>query len=129
MSVEEQRKSKLGGITGKGFMPGQSGNPGGLRPGRTITARLRDLLDAHELGGKKLPNNKQVADLVAEAIVRGAAKGDARILGMLMDRVEGAIKQQVAIEDVTQPDNKATLESKLARLESDAQEEVPGIAD
>lgn len=69
---------------------GQSGNPGGMKKGATsLTARLRALLDATELGGKPLPNGKQVADLVAEVILKAALKGDHRFVSTLLDRVDG----------------------------------------
>lgn len=54
-----------------------------------MTARLRDLLDAVELGGKPLPDGKQVADLLAEVLVKNALKGDHRFVATILDRVEG----------------------------------------
>ncbi len=35
----EQPKSKIGGVTGKGFMPGTSGNPGGRSKGLESLSR------------------------------------------------------------------------------------------
>jgi hypothetical protein len=37
--AENNGRATLGGITGKGFMPGRSGNPGGRRPGLARAAR------------------------------------------------------------------------------------------
>lgn len=71
------------------FPPGNNANPLGRPKGRSVTARLRDLLDQYELGGKQLPDGKQVADLIAEAILKGALKSDHFFMGMLMDRTEG----------------------------------------
>jgi hypothetical protein len=38
-TVEEQRENNVGGVTWKGFLPGQSGNPGGRPAGRSVSAR------------------------------------------------------------------------------------------
>ena len=73
------------------FPPGVSGNPNGRPKGRSITARLRELLEATELGGKPLKGGKQVADLVAEALLKNAIKGDVRHLQELINRVEGKV--------------------------------------
>ena len=62
------------------FKPGRSGNPGGRPSGRSILARLRDLLEQHELSGKPIKGDKQVADLLTEVILRKALEGDPRFI-------------------------------------------------
>jgi hypothetical protein len=44
-ATEEQRATGLGGVTGKGFQPGQSGNPGGRQKGtpNKATREVREL--------------------------------------------------------------------------------------
>jgi hypothetical protein len=79
----------------KPFPPGISGNPNGRPKGRSLTARLRDLLDQYELEGKQIPDGKQVADLVVEGLVIGAAKGNSRNLQELFNRVEGKVTDRV----------------------------------
>lgn len=70
------------------FKPGNRASPG--RPkGRSVTDRLRELLDAAELGGKPLPDGKQVADLLAEVLIKNALKGDHRFVATVLDRAEG----------------------------------------
>lgn len=77
------------------FKPGRSGNPLGKPRGRSVTARLRDLLDASEIGGKPLPNGKQVADLLAEVLLKNALKGDHRFVATVLDRVDGKVGDSV----------------------------------
>lgn len=48
--VEKQHQSNgklVGGITGKGFMSGQSGNPAGRPKGKTIKERVLEWLETH----------------------------------------------------------------------------------
>jgi hypothetical protein len=61
----------LGGITGKGFMPGVSGNPSG-RPRKPITEAYADMTD------QKVPDDPQgrtYARLTAEGQYKAAIKG------------------------------------------------------
>ena len=49
-NVDNQQESNgklLGGITGKGFMPGVSGNPEGRPKQKTIKEMVREWLDEH----------------------------------------------------------------------------------
>lgn len=81
------------------FKPGQSGNPAGKPKGRSVTARLRDLLDSMELGGKAIPNGKQVADLLAEVIIKNALKGDHKFVATVLDRTEGKVVDRTEAVD------------------------------
>lgn len=81
----------------KPFQKGQTGNPNGRPKGRSLTARLRDLLDAVELGGVAIPDGKQVADLLAEAIVKNALEGDHRFVATVLDRVEGKVVDKTEV--------------------------------
>jgi Family of unknown function (DUF5681) len=79
------------------FKPGVSANPGGRPKGRSITARLRDLLEKGEINGKPVRNGEHLADLVAEVIVTKALKGDHRFMQMLIDRVDGKLTQKIEL--------------------------------
>ena len=72
------------------FRPGQSGNPGGRPAGRSIKARLRELLDRTDFSGKPLPAGKQIADLLSEVILKGALEGDFRFCQFLVENVESS---------------------------------------
>ncbi len=80
---------------GTGFKPGQSGNPAG-RPKNElcITAMLRNQLD--EIADITLKDGtknteKTWAELIVEAVLRGAATGDGRLTKELLDRLEGKV--------------------------------------
>jgi len=94
-SVNKQRvNKKLGGVTGKGFMPGQSGNPNGRPPkNKCITSLVKELL---ELDAGK---GKTHGQLVAEAMVTLAKetrfKGNVSAIKELLDRVEGPVTLQI----------------------------------
>lgn len=99
-TVEKQRENNVGGVTGKGFLPGQSGNPNGRPKGQSITARLRALLEKGEINGQPIKDGKQVADVLAETILKGALKGDFRFAREILERTEGKVIERVQVEDV-----------------------------
>ena len=88
-SVESNKM--LGGITGKGFMPGVSGNPGG-KPRRPASERLIRRL---------LANGESELAEVIEALVSKAKSGDVPALKEVLDRTEGKVadKQEVSGAD------------------------------
>lgn len=83
----------------KPFAKGRSGNPGGRPAGRSVTARLRELLEAGEIDGRAIKGGKQVADLVAEVLLKGALQGDPKLIAMLLDRTEGKASNSVDPEE------------------------------
>ncbi len=74
-----------------------NGNAGGRPKGRSITSRLRDVLEMAELGGKPLPGGKQVADLVVEALVKQVLKGNPQCISMLLERADGKVLQALEV--------------------------------
>lgn len=95
MDVEEQRESNVGGITGKGFLPGRSGNPGGRAKGRSLTAIVREVLESNTLGGKPIPQGKTVAEVLGDVIVKEALKGKFTFAKEVWDRTEGKVSDKV----------------------------------
>lgn len=88
-STNEQPEKLLGGITGKGFMPGQSGNPSGRPKKRPITEIYEAILADPENCAK-----------IQEAIIRNLVGG--RMAGVLTlnemaERVEGKVTQPVEV--------------------------------
>lgn len=93
--VEEQRQNnekKVGGVTGKGFLPGQSGNPGGRPKGsvKLSTALQRAL-------ALPLPDHsgRTYAEAIAEKLCKEAADGNVAAAKEIADRTEGRSKQTV----------------------------------
>jgi len=84
----ETTGKKPGGITGKGFRPGQSGNPGG-RPKKTrLSDATREWLE--EIDPKTGKTNAQI---VAEAQGESAKKGNTAAYNAIADRTEGKARQ------------------------------------
>lgn len=69
------------------YKPGQSGNPAGRPPGirdrRSLKPWLLKTLDATD------PNGTTLWEMVAQALVVGAAKGDVRAAEFVRDTIEG----------------------------------------
>jgi hypothetical protein len=77
------------------FPKGQSGNKGGRPKGRSVSARIRELLEGKKLGETQMPKGKQVADILAYIIVREALKADHQFLSTLLDRTEGKVTEPI----------------------------------
>jgi Family of unknown function (DUF5681) len=70
---QRKRKKSLGGVTGRGFMPGKSGNPKG-RP------RTRGLLNALKAAVEEVgPDGKIVEEQVVDALIEEALCGRHRL--------------------------------------------------
>lgn len=80
------------------FKPGNTAGAAGRPRGKSVTARLHALLEKGEINGKPLKDGKQVADLLAEVILRQALKGDHRFVTTLLERVEGKVPNKIAVE-------------------------------
>ena len=74
-----------GNKNGRQFKPGESGNPNGRPKGKTLTERVRDVLDS----------NPDRAAAIVEAGVKAAESGDFQFWKYLCDRMEGTPAQTV----------------------------------
>jgi len=127
-NVDKQRGSngkKLGGITGKGFKPGQSGNPKGrakkekyipdilLKIGKEFTTKKVD-----ELLLKFFPEIKDINML--EAVLRmvyiHALKGNAWALQFIAERTEGKVPDQIDVNFYDDIDKEKLRELTLEEL-------------
>lgn len=81
---------RLGGVTGKGFMPGQSGCPGGRPKKQPLTRALEAQL------GDPAPNDPKGltrAQKIADALIKLAERGNVPAAKEIADRVEGKVPQ------------------------------------
>jgi hypothetical protein len=90
MRVENNEKTTTrrlrGGVTGKGFEPGRSGNPGGRPKGTLLDKTLVELLQAD--GGRH-------SRAIAEKLIAKAKRGDVRAARLIAEPTEGRPKQKI----------------------------------
>ena len=136
-------EKRLGGVTGKGWLPGQSGNPSGLarHPKPTISGVLRTLLaDEQEYVDPK--TNQRMVITVSERIARrllamaldkGTSNKERAMalasICVILDRSEGkapqTVRHSVTDKDVADLDEQE-LASFLGRLVGDASSQAEG---
>ena len=97
MSVDkttENNEKLLGGITGKGFMPGESGNPDG-RPPRSFSIK-----DAIARFADSIPedSDKPRHELLADLVWKKALEGDRWSIQFVTEHKEGKPHQSQSIE-------------------------------
>jgi hypothetical protein len=88
-----ENKKKLGGCTGKGFMPGQSGNPGGVPKKKWLSDVTEEMLE------EKLKDpafREQYKDsLWKKLLAHGVVS--AMTLDKIWERTEGKVTQTVDV--------------------------------
>jgi hypothetical protein len=98
---EKTPAKMLGGVTGKGFMPGQSGNPSGRPSKRRLTdcyeALIEQPLPEDLRVGMKLPEGAIWGDAIAMGQARAAIKGKTDAAREIGDRLEGKARQPVEV--------------------------------
>jgi hypothetical protein len=87
----ENYGERPGGITGKGFLPGHSGNP----KGRPRTAKFSDA--ARQLAAEIGKGGQTGAEQLAEHCFRRALKGSARHAELFLNYTEGKPRQAVEL--------------------------------
>ena len=88
--IDKQHKKQLGGATGKGFIPGKSGNPKGRpKKKKCIPDILRELTKA------KTTNNITKLEQMLFNIVEKAIDGDPFSITFVADRMEGRPAQVI----------------------------------
>ena len=96
MKNDENQRSdpeRLGGITGRGFMPGQSGNPSDRPRTRGLLGTLRVRVSEIESDGRSLE------DRLVDVLLQGALRGRHRLAAVevIFDRLEGRSTQQIQV--------------------------------
>lgn len=107
---ENNAKQRLrGGITGKGFRPGQSGNPKGRPPTRRLVNALKAAL------GEVRKDGRTMEQAIAGELVREALRGRRKLAAIaeIFDRIEGKPRQQVDLNDITEEFSGRTDEELL----------------
>jgi hypothetical protein len=67
------------------------GNAAGRSGGRALLEVLRDALDETELDGAAIPDGDRVADLLVQAMIGHALRGNAARMREILDRVDGEV--------------------------------------
>ena len=98
---KDETTKKLGGVTGRGFLPGQSGNPGGRPKKKPLTEALEVYLSA----------NPEEANRIAKAMIDAAKDGSVAHFRELADRLEGRAIARVEVKE----DVLSTLAERIER--------------
>jgi Family of unknown function (DUF5681) len=95
LPCENSSKKRLGGITGKGFIPGQSGNPGGRPKGSVKVSSCYERALARPFPGDQ--QGRTYAQVIADRTVELAAEGRIDAIKEITDRTEGRSKQTIDV--------------------------------
>ena len=101
-NLKQRQQKQLGGITGRGFVPGQSGNPKGRPHTKGLLIALRNKVAEVDANGQTI-EALLVEVLFQEVLLQEALRGKHRLpaVEMIFDRLEGRSRQQIEIADVT----------------------------
>jgi hypothetical protein len=120
-TTAKQREKRIGGVTGKGFQPGVSGNPNGRPRTAKFSEAARQLLA--EIDDRTGETN---AECLVRHCFKKAKHGSPRHLELLLAYVEGRPKQDVELSGAMKFENMSEREIDLrlkALLEKYQQEE------
>lgn len=90
---------KSGGITGKGFKPGQSGNPSGRPKTKKIIETLK------EISKEPYKNSESKLEYICNLVIDNALKGDISWVKLYFERLEGKpfMNHNIAVEKDDKP--------------------------
>lgn len=115
LKVDKQQKNNEGGITGKGWKPGQSGNPKGRpKKGEAWADVANQLLDSNEIDITMKMSNGKIKNLNLEADksfrhaviigqIKQAMDGNVQAARELADRTEGKSRERREVSFKTEP--------------------------
>lgn len=84
----------------KPYKPGESGNPGGMRKGESLTARLRKILDSEYQDGKTA--RECIVDTIVKELLDPSGKYgfNTPLLKEIWERVEGKVTTPIEIGEL-----------------------------
>lgn len=85
-----------GGVTGKGWKPGQSGNPGGRPKSKLLSEAYKAILETEITRGKD--KGKTVAEAIAGVMATESRNGKVNAAAEIADRVEGKPRQAYEVK-------------------------------
>ena len=90
---------KSGGITGKGFKPGQSGNPSGRPKTKKIIETLK------EISNQPYNESKTKLEQICQQVIDKALNGDISMIKLFFERLEGKpfMNHNIAMEKDDKP--------------------------
>ena len=92
--VDKTTKKQLGGATGKGFMPGVSGNPKGRPEGSvSLTSMIKAKLEQMSPDGKR-----KALEVLAENIIQDALENNNKMRQLIWNYVDGMPRQGIDIK-------------------------------
>jgi hypothetical protein len=93
--VAKTTEKQLGGVTGKGFMPGESGNPNGRPPGSgiSITTEIKKKLEECPEGQKATYLQLLINRILKQAI----QEGDQQMIAKIWNYVDGMPRESVEV--------------------------------
>jgi hypothetical protein len=107
----ETTQKLIGGVTGKGFMPGHSGNPNGRPKRLLVDEALDDLLTT---------NDSSEAKAIAKVLIDRAKAGDVKAIQLTTERTQGKPKQSIGLSGGLELDSIAeTLAAARKRVGDD----------
>lgn len=94
---KQRNQQRLGGITGRGFLPGKSGNPNGRPHTRGLISALR--LRVAEIA----PDGRTIEEHLIDVLMQEALRGKHRLpaVELIFDRLEGKAHQMLEVADIT----------------------------
>lgn len=94
---QRRRGTRPGGVTGKGFLPGKSGNPKGRPPIKGLLLALRAAVTGTLEDGRTI--EQAIVDQMIHEALRGRRKLQA--IAEIFDRLEGKPRQVLDLNDIT----------------------------
>jgi hypothetical protein len=97
INAKQPAAKKPGGVTGKGFQPGQSGNPAGRPRTKGLVAALKSAV------AEVTADGRTVEQAIVDELIHQALRGRRRLVAIaeILDRLEGKPRQSLDFNDIT----------------------------